>query len=184
VSARLVLPGFLCPSAWQVIAGLQKLQKHEIEAYINEPSKKNGDLLEGYKIALDPSEWDNNRAETLRKYLEEQKNAPVDELDEEEDDEKTGKKRKRDSEGLDKKKASKKAPSTKVGVRTKADSAGPRPKKRGKKNGITSSELIPESEDEGAEKRDVERPAKKTKGEEDDDDEECEFLATNCPYFS
>ena len=175
-----LLPRASCLSAWQVIGGLQKLHKHEIEAYINEPSKKNGDLLEGYRIALDPSEWDNTRAETLRKYMEDQKNAPIDELDEEEDEEKVGKKRKRDSEGMDKKKFSKKTTPAKVGVRTKSDSAGTRPKKRGKKNGITSSEMIPESEDEGAEKKDVERPAKRAKGEEDDEDEECEFSAIDC----
>ena len=37
---------------------ISKLQKHEIEAYINEPFRKNGDLLKGYKIALDPTSWE------------------------------------------------------------------------------------------------------------------------------
>lgn len=178
----LLLSPIPCLSAWQVVGGLQKLQKHEIEAYINEPSKKNPDLLEGYKIALDPSEWDNTRAETLRKYLEEQKNAPIDELAEEEDEEKAGKKRRRDSEGLDKKRTPKKTTPAKAGVRTKPDSVGPKPKKRGRKNGVTSSEMIPESEDEGADKKDGERPPKKARGEEDDDDEDCEFSAISCCY--
>ena len=37
---------------------ISKLQQHEIQAYIDEPYKKSGDLLQGYKIALDPKKWE------------------------------------------------------------------------------------------------------------------------------
>jgi hypothetical protein len=47
----------MASSAWTVTKDISKLQKHEIEAFINEPSKKNGDLHKGYKIALDPDAW-------------------------------------------------------------------------------------------------------------------------------
>ena len=36
---------------------ISKLQPHEIEAYISEPNKKSADLLEGYRIAKDPTKW-------------------------------------------------------------------------------------------------------------------------------
>ncbi|KAK0445924.1 hypothetical protein EV421DRAFT_2034386 [Armillaria borealis] len=39
--------------------------QHEIEAYVNEPFNKLGDLLTGYKVALDPSELEKRRAEQV-----------------------------------------------------------------------------------------------------------------------
>jgi hypothetical protein len=38
-----------------------KATNHEDESYINEPYEKSGDLLSGYRIALDPRKWDLNR---------------------------------------------------------------------------------------------------------------------------
>ncbi|KAG6814692.1 hypothetical protein H0H93_012569, partial [Arthromyces matolae] len=51
--------------AWLVSKDISKLQTVEIEAYINEPFKKSGDLLQGYRTALDPTEWESKRAETI-----------------------------------------------------------------------------------------------------------------------
>ena len=64
---------------------ISHLQKHEIEAYINEPHRKTPDLLEGYKIALDPAEWLTRmrlRSQVGSTYAEE---AMIDELEDEED---------------------------------------------------------------------------------------------------
>ncbi|KAG8948463.1 hypothetical protein FRC04_009671 [Tulasnella sp. 424] len=43
--------------SWAVAKDLSRLQQHEIEAYINEPSKKNSELKRGYEVALDPTPW-------------------------------------------------------------------------------------------------------------------------------
>ncbi|PBK59513.1 hypothetical protein ARMSODRAFT_1071475, partial [Armillaria solidipes] len=40
--------------SWLDPTDISKLQEHEIEAYMNELFKKSGDLLTGYKDALDP----------------------------------------------------------------------------------------------------------------------------------
>ncbi|KAG6852932.1 hypothetical protein C0991_008046, partial [Blastosporella zonata] len=47
--------------AWLVPKDISKLQPVEIEAYINEPFKKSGDLLLGYKTAQDPNAWEAKR---------------------------------------------------------------------------------------------------------------------------
>jgi len=44
--------------AWLVSKDISRLKEHEIRAYINEPHKKNADLLTGYRIALDPGNWE------------------------------------------------------------------------------------------------------------------------------
>ena len=44
-------------SAWAVAKDVSKLLKHQIEEFINEPSKKNGDLEKAYRIALNPVSW-------------------------------------------------------------------------------------------------------------------------------
>jgi hypothetical protein len=41
-------------SAWVVPKDMSKLKEHEIQSYINEPHKRSGELLAGYKIALNP----------------------------------------------------------------------------------------------------------------------------------
>ena len=42
---------------------MSKLKKHEIEAYINEPVKRSGELFNAYKIALDPEKWEQEKEE-------------------------------------------------------------------------------------------------------------------------
>ena len=155
---------------------ISKLKKHEIEAYINEPHKKSGDLLTGYRIALDPSKWEKERENADLAAVEQEDNAPVDQL--ESDNEADGakkpakpKKRKRDSE----------APAPKPKAKPKVKSEKKAPSSKGKRNGAKSKEMV-ESEDEGepeAEAEDDEEagssakvappPSKKPKREKEED---------------
>ena len=70
---------------------ISKLQPHEIESYINEPYKKSGDLLQGYRIALDPTKWEQDIQAATLLAVEEQANAEIDELESEREDEELGK---------------------------------------------------------------------------------------------
>lgn len=78
-------------SAWLVSKDISKLQPHEIESYINEPYKKSGDLLQGYRIALDPSKWEQEIQAATQLAVEEEANAEIDELESEREDEESGK---------------------------------------------------------------------------------------------
>jgi len=156
--------------SWVLPKDLSKLKKHEIEAYIAEPHKKSGDLLNGYRTALDPEKWLKEKDEERAALLEEIAEEEVDELDGEEeadDDEKPTKtkKRKRESE-----------PGTKTKAKPKkekdAGDAGAKKKKsaekgekgekgvKSKKNGVKSKAMV-ESEDEG-ERGDNAGPSKKS----------------------
>jgi hypothetical protein len=136
-------------SAWTVAKDISKLQKHEIEAFISEPSKKSGDLFKGYKIALDPEEWLVEQEAHAQAIADDEENAAVDQLDSEVEGEvKAGKskKRKRESDA---------APSAKAKAKSKPKKTSEEPlgkKKPGagksKKNGTKSKAMI-ESEDEG-----------------------------------
>ncbi|EJD02697.1 Tudor/PWWP/MBT [Fomitiporia mediterranea MF3/22] len=172
--------------AWVPPKDLSKLQKHEIEAYINDPpnKKKGGDLLSGYQIALNPEPWE-REMEAKREAAEEaEADEEVDELegeeeadeDEEEQPAKV-KKRKRESEGTTKTKAKpKKEKDAGEGAAKKkktSDKADKPP--RSKKNGGKSKETI-ESEDEGertehggSRKKTSPPPTKKTKRDKDED---------------
>lgn len=150
--------------AWLVSKDISRLKPHEIEAFINEPSKRSGELLDGYKIALDPAKWEEEQELKRANAEEEEANAEVDQLDGETDgldadgdadaDEvpSKSKKRKRESE-------------TKPKVRTKAsakkdkDADSVKRKAAGKRNGARSKALV-ESEDDGAAEAD---------GDDDDD---------------
>ncbi|KAH7913286.1 hypothetical protein BJ138DRAFT_969298, partial [Hygrophoropsis aurantiaca] len=165
--------------AWLVSKDISKLQPHEIQAYINEPHKRSGDLLSGYKIAMNPEPWEKERANAAMVADEQEGNAEVDQLDsegEEEDQKKPAKskKRKRDSEAP--------APKAKAKAKPKGEKKAAAPK--AKKNGIKSKAQV-ESEDEGddgeqeAEAEDEEDvgpstksappPSKKPKREKEDD---------------
>jgi len=43
--------------AWLPSKDVSRLLPHEIASYISEPSKRKGELLEGYKIANEPHDW-------------------------------------------------------------------------------------------------------------------------------
>ncbi|PBK94678.1 hypothetical protein ARMGADRAFT_926564 [Armillaria gallica] len=55
-------PPAICES-WLAPKDISKFQQHEIEAYINESFKVSGNLLTGYKVRPDPSEWEKYKAE-------------------------------------------------------------------------------------------------------------------------
>jgi hypothetical protein len=155
---------------------ISKLKQHEIEAYINEPHKKSGDLLTGYRIALDPSKWEKERENADLAAVEQEDNAPVDQLDSENEDDGTkksakSKKRKRESE----------APPPKPKAKSKPKGEKKAPLSRGKKNGTKSKEMV-ESEDDGEPEAEAEEdeevgssakaappPSKKPKREKEDD---------------
>ncbi|CAE6414583.1 unnamed protein product [Rhizoctonia solani] len=148
--------------AWLPTKDVSRLLPHEIAAYLAEPSKRKGDLMEGYKIANDPHEWRKEKdALAERERANEAAginvNDDVDELDnedEEDDDEPKPKKRKRDTAAADKKESK----------------AG---RGKGKRKTKKSAEQI-ESEDEEdksrvdkptSSKAEKERPAKRAKKE-------------------
>lgn len=83
-------------SAWLAPRDLSHLKPHEISAFINEPHKKKGDLMEAYKIAADPAEWEEqkNEEQAAAEEAAADQDEGVDELDEA-DDAETGGKRKR-----------------------------------------------------------------------------------------
>lgn len=169
-------PLILASSAWLVSKDISKLKTHEIEAYINEPHKKSGDLLTGYRIALDPSKWEKERETADLAAVEQEDNAPVDQL--ESDNENDGakkpaktKKRKRDSE----------APTPKPKAKSKSKGDKKVPQSRAKRNGAKSKEMV-ESEDEGEPEAEAEEdeeagssakaappPSKKPKREKEED---------------
>ncbi|KIM69674.1 hypothetical protein SCLCIDRAFT_1208172 [Scleroderma citrinum Foug A] len=126
--------------AWLVSKDISKLKDHEIQAYISEPHKKNADLLAGYRIAVDPQKWEKERENAELIAAEQEDNAPVDQLDSEqdEDDKKLTKpkKRKRESDAAAKPKAKTKPKSDK------------KVSAKGRKNGAKSKEMV-ESEDDG-----------------------------------
>ncbi|EJU04155.1 Tudor/PWWP/MBT [Dacryopinax primogenitus] len=126
--------------AWLFPKDLSKLQKHEIEAFINEPHRKSSDLMEGYRVALDPTEWEENYKKSSEEAAENEAAIQEDQLDEDEEEEEpeeapvASKKRKRESAAADKK--AKKAKLEQLSKRRKSDS---------KKSADTV-----ESEDDGA----------------------------------
>lgn len=165
--------------AWIVPKDISRLQQHEIQAYIAEPFKRSGDLLKGYRIALDPKAWEEEKEAAAAEAREEEANAEVDQLesdgeeepDDDEDKKKKTKKRKRDSDVAPaKSKAKAKKASAEPASRSKATSA------KGKKNGPKSKAMV-ESEDEGgaeaenesASKRTSPPPTKKAKRDKEED---------------
>jgi hypothetical protein len=161
--------------AWLISKDISRLKEHEIRAYINEPHKKNGDLLTGYRIALDPEKWEKERESLDMAAAEQEDNAPVDQLDSENEDEETtkpvkSKKRKRDSE----------VPSGKTKAKAKPKAEKKAPPAKGKKNGTKSKEMV-ESEDDGDQEAGAEDedagtsakaappPSKKPKREKEED---------------
>jgi hypothetical protein len=159
-------------SSWLLAKDLSRLQPHEIESYITGDSKpkKIGDLLEGYKIAKDPRDWEaakqaaaeaaaaaaaeEDDADGDGEEEDEEDGAGVDELDSEggegggEKKKAQGKKRKRESEAKasGSKKANAKPKKEKApAMRKKAPLGGTGKKGPAKKK----SKANVESEDEG-----------------------------------
>lgn len=150
--------------AWLVSKDISRLKPHEIEAFINEPSKRSGELLDGYKVALDPAKWEEEQELKRANAEEEEANAEVDQLDGETDgldadgdadaDEAPSRSRKRKRESETKPKVR-----TKASAKKDKDADSVKRKAAGKRNGARSKTLV-ESEDDGAAEAD---------GDDDDD---------------
>ncbi|RDB16277.1 PWWP domain-containing protein2 [Hypsizygus marmoreus] len=174
--------------AWLVAKDISKLQQYEIESYINEPHKKSGDLLAGYRVALDPTTWEEERANLSQEayQAEEEANAEVDELQSDDADstkkQAKSKKRKRDSDVAPPAK-------TRKAVKPKKEPSEAPKKKgpaKGKKNGGKSKTLV-ESEDEGEAEAEAEDedagpskkasppPAKRAKREKEDEGDDAKL---------
>jgi len=69
---------------------MSKLQRHEIESYISEPHKKSSELLNGYRIALDPATWLAEKEAMIQDTVDMEENAEIDQLAETEDGEDEG----------------------------------------------------------------------------------------------
>ncbi|KAK0462239.1 uncharacterized protein EV420DRAFT_1639446 [Desarmillaria tabescens] len=142
--------------SWLAPKDISKLQQHEIEAYINEPFKKSGDLLTGYKVALDPSDWEKRKAEQAEAAASEEVVDEVDQLDSE--SEEKPRKRKRDSDGG--------ASARKRKTSTTGDAKKKVPAKN--KKGGKKKENV-ESEDDGEADEDAKK-ARKDKDEHEEGD--------------
>ncbi|KAG0661314.1 hypothetical protein C6P46_004086 [Rhodotorula mucilaginosa] len=115
--------GDLYASAWCTGRDLSLLTPREIDALLENPKKTKKDLLEGYKVARDPTEWKRERADKHAEYMElmAAAEAAKDELESDDGAEAApkadGKKRKRPSaagaKDGDKKKKPAKAPKSK-----------------------------------------------------------------------
>jgi len=177
--------------AWLMPKDISKLQEHEIQAYINEPYKRSSDLLQGYRIALNPTKWEEERDAARAQAEENEANAEVDQLesdaapeaeeDEEEPKKSKPKKRKRDSEAAAS--AAKKAPKSKASKKGSAEPPAEKKKKAPAKKGAKSKAMV-ESEDEGGAEAEAEEdedagpskkasppPAKKVKRDKDGEEE-------------
>jgi len=154
-------------SSWLSWQSISELKQHEIESYITDPHQKREDLLQAYKIALDPQKWE----EDMKKNMDMEDDAPeepeeeVDELEGEDEanGEKKGKKRKRASVPSAKTKAPKakkeKSPSESAPKKKKASVEKADKPAKAKKNGVKSKAMV-ESEDEG-ERAEAAGPSKK-----------------------
>jgi hypothetical protein len=189
---------------------MSTLKKHEMEAFLaDENKKRNRDLCEGYRHALDPKPFveklREDRAAIAQELEEREQNAEVDQLESEpeadqDDDSKISKK----SKGTAPKKRKRESdvePKVKKTPKTKKDSAESTKKKatiaKGRKNGVKSKALI-ESEDEGDHDADDDAdddggvgpskkasppPPKKSKRDKDEGDD-CELFALFFWIFS
>ncbi|TCD64834.1 hypothetical protein EIP91_003582 [Steccherinum ochraceum] len=188
--------------AWLMSKDISKLQAHEIQAYIDEPYKKSTDLLKGYRIAQDPTKWEEERELARAQAEENEANAEVDQLEEsdaepeaEDDDDEPKKpktkKRKRDSEAASV--GAKKAPKSKSSKKGSSEPPATEKKKRGAggKKGVKSKAMV-ESEDEGGAEAEAEAdedagpskkasppPAKKAKRDKDGDEDADPALAND-----
>ncbi|ORY55732.1 hypothetical protein BCR35DRAFT_335555 [Leucosporidium creatinivorum] len=143
--------------AWTASRDLSSLTTREIEAYVSSPAKKSGDLLQAYKIARDPTEWQRQRDEAQAEYEELQARAmefdTEDQLasaGEEERKSVGGKKRKSESGKSVASEGKKKKAKVEQGGKSKAAGAS------GKKSGYSDDE--------------PERPVKKSKPVDDNED--------------
>ncbi|KAL0569042.1 hypothetical protein V5O48_012927 [Marasmius crinis-equi] len=159
-------------TAWLTPKDISKLQKHEIEAYINEPHKQSKELLAGYRAALNPKEWEETRTAQVAdadEDEEEEADGPgeVDELASGDEDGSRGKKRKKAANsaagGTKKRKRDDTASASAGGKggKKKGESASAALSKKSTKGGKKNrkSKAMAESEDEGGAGAEEEEPS-------------------------
>lgn len=174
-----LIPSF---SSWLHSKDLSSLKRHEIEAFLaDEGKKRNNDLREGYRIALDPNDWlaniEKRRQAAAQQDLEAQEQ--IDQLDSESEDAgdttkgKGSKKRKHgsDEELPRDKKATK---SKRESAESKKKTTGIKSRKNGKLKSVVESEDDGEhasghEEDAGPSKKASSPPVKRAKRVKDDD---------------
>lgn len=133
--SELGLTSALAPghSGWLTARDLSLLTPREIDTVLENPKKLKKEIIEGYKVAQDPTEWKRERADKHAEWVELQEQMAAEEDQLEDDDapepaaKADGKKRKRPSaaakDGDKKKKTPAKAPKSK-GVRPTTPCAG------------------------------------------------------------
>lgn len=93
-------------SGWIMAKTLKALTKKEMDTFINSPSKKQGKMLEAYKVAADPTEWRSAVAADAEALAALHALGPADEdelMDEAEEANGAAKKRKRKSDAAESK---------------------------------------------------------------------------------
>lgn len=130
-------------SAWTALKEIDHLSTAQIQAYIDSPSKKKGDLLNAYKVAADPLTWINERDEAQNAWDALNNAEPVDQLasgDEAAGTSKTAaKKRKRKSDGGESEKPAKESKKKS----TSEDKSGKKAKPEKNSKGQVSFRLPP-----------------------------------------
>lgn len=93
---------------WAFAKDLELLDSKKIDAFLNGPNRKKGDLRQAYELARDPTSWNEEQNEIVRNYEQSLKDAAeeleenqdqLEDEEEEEDEEAGSKKRKRGPEG-------------------------------------------------------------------------------------
>lgn len=175
-------------SSWLHPKDLSSLKRHEIEAFLaDEAKKRNSDLREGYRIALDSDDWlannEKRRQTAAQQELEAQEQ--VDQLVSESEDVgdarkgKGPKKRKRDSdEELPRDKKTTKL--RKDVTESKKKTAGGKSRKNGKSKSVVESEddgeHADDDDDVGPSKKTSTPPPKKAKRDKDDEGDDCKHF--------
>ncbi|KAF9447901.1 hypothetical protein P691DRAFT_705908 [Macrolepiota fuliginosa MF-IS2] len=169
--------------AWLVSKDISKLQPHEIQSYINEPNKKSGDLLQGYRIALDPTKWEEEREAESRLAAEEEANAEVDQLDSEDEDGASAGDNFDDSDSAKTKKSRKRKRESdaSASVSSKAKKAPKRKDNGRKSNAMVESEeedadnVAADDGDGGPSKKGSPPPAKRVRRDKEDDGDDAKI---------
>lgn len=136
----------LACSSWLNPKDISKLKPNEVESYIADHTegKRSGDLLQGYKIARDPTEWAQDLAEkAAAKAEEEEARGDIDEEDELVDD---GER----PAGSKKRKAPNASASTATKKRKRNSEPGTTTKTKGAGKGRKSKAAIESEDEEGA----------------------------------
>ncbi|KIK57909.1 hypothetical protein GYMLUDRAFT_75195 [Collybiopsis luxurians FD-317 M1] len=158
--------------SWIPAKDISRLKPHEVETYISDPGKRNGELLEGYKIARDPGQWIRDLEDAAAIDAE----AEADEEDQLEDEGEIrpgGKKKKAPAASTTKKRKRESEPGTKPNKASASTSKGKGSKPRKSKAAVESEddEAGEPAKEEAAPATKKAKTAASAKDEPADDDE-------------